>query len=98
MSSTPCVPSESSSARFPPPPFTIGPHRALTGAKRDTKVADVLAELDTSHRDLVTAAVALGHEHFAAGASSREIFEGTGALHYREHAGQIRRWRQSRSD
>ena len=63
-------------------------------AKRDAKLPDILSELEASHRDFVAAANALSEEHFAAGAPARELFEGAGAPHYREHAGQIRQWRE----
>ncbi len=66
-------------------------------AKRSAKLADILAELGASHRDFVTAAAALAEEHFEAGAQARELFEGAGAPHYREHAAQIRRWRDDRA-
>jgi hypothetical protein len=61
---------------------------------RDAKLGDVLAELDAAHRDYVAAAAALSEEHFAAGSPARELFEGAGAPHYREHAAQIRQWRE----
>jgi hypothetical protein len=62
-------------------------------AKRHAKLTDVLAELEASHRDYVAAAAALPEEHFAAGSPARELFEAAGAPHYREHAAQIRQWR-----
>ena len=63
-------------------------------AKRDVKVADVRAELASSHHDFVAAvAAALTDEHLASGAPARELFNGVGPAHYREHAGQIREWR-----
>jgi hypothetical protein len=62
-------------------------------AKRHAKLTDVLAELRASHRDYVAAAAALPDEHFAAGSPARELFEAAGAPHYREHAAQIRQWR-----
>ena len=62
-------------------------------AERHAKLTDVLTELDASHRDFVAAAGALSEEHFAAGSPARELFEGAGAPHYREHAAQIRQWR-----
>ena len=65
-------------------------------AKRGVKVADVLAELSASHRDFMAAAAALSEEHLAAGGAARELFAGTGPLHYREHAAQIRQWREAR--
>jgi hypothetical protein len=62
-------------------------------ARRGVKVADVLDELSASHREFVAAAAALADEHFAAGGAARDLFAGTGPLHYREHAAQIREWR-----
>jgi len=66
-------------------------------AKRHAKLRDILSELDASHRDFVAAAAALPDEHFTAGSPARELFEGAGAPHYREHAAQIREWRNKRS-
>ena len=63
-------------------------------AKRNVKLPEILAELESSHRDFVAAASALPDEQFAAGSPAREMFEGAGAPHYREHAGQIRDWRR----
>ena len=59
------------------------------------KTADVLAELEASHRAFMAAAVALPDAQLAAGGAAREPFEGAGAGHYREHAAQIREWRRS---
>ena len=61
------------------------------------KSADVLAELDLSHRRFVGAAAALPDAHFAPGGGARDPFDGAGAGHYREHAAQIREWRQRSS-
>lgn len=63
-------------------------------AKRGVKVADVLAELTASHRDFVAAAAALADEHLAPGGTARDLFAGIGPQHDREHAEQIRRWRE----
>lgn len=63
--------------------------------KTGVKTADVLAELDASHRAFVAAAGALPDRDFAPGASARDLFEGTGPGHYREHTGQIREWRHT---
>ena len=63
-------------------------------AKRHAKLTDILTELDASHRDFMAAAAALSEENFAAGSTARELFEGAGAPHYREHAAQIRQWRE----
>jgi hypothetical protein len=62
--------------------------------KSGVKMADVLAELEASHRDFVTAAAAVPDAHFAPDAAARGHLEGNGAGHYREHAAQIRAWRQ----
>jgi hypothetical protein len=63
--------------------------------KAGVKVADVLAELDASHRDFVAAAATVPEAHFAPDAPVRGLFDGSGTGHYREHAAQIRQWRQA---
>jgi hypothetical protein len=63
--------------------------------KAGVKTADVVAELDASHRQFVGAAAAVPEPHFAPGGAAREPFEGAGAGHYREHVAQIREWRRS---
>jgi len=62
--------------------------------KRGVKMADVLAQLEASHRDFVRAAGAVPDQHFGV---ARDMLDGAGAGHYREHAGQIRAWRQKES-
>lgn len=62
-------------------------------ARKSAKLADVLADLEASHRHFITAAAAVPDEHFIAGAPARSLFEGAGAEHYREHAAQIRQGR-----
>ena len=62
--------------------------------KAGVKTADVLAELDASHRKLLGAAAPLPSLLFAPGGAARDPFEGAAAGHYREHAAQIRQWRQ----
>ena len=57
------------------------------------KPADVVADLQTSHRAFVAAAAALPEALFAPGGAARDPLEGAGAGHYREHAAQIRQWR-----
>ena len=64
-------------------------------AKRGVKAAEVLAELDASHRDFMAAAAALPDAQLAPESAGRGLFDGTGAGHYREHAAQIRQWRQA---
>jgi hypothetical protein len=63
-------------------------------AKAGVKVADVLAQLDASHRDFVRAVGAVPDAELGA---ARDLIEGTGAGHYREHAAQIRAWREKES-
>lgn len=62
--------------------------------KSGVKTADVLTGLDTSHRDFVGAAARVSDEQFAPGGAARELFEGAGPGHYREHAAQILEWRR----
>ena len=62
--------------------------------KSGVKSADVLAELDLTHRLFVGAAAALPEAQFAPGGTARDSFDGAGAGHYREHSAQIREWRR----
>jgi hypothetical protein len=63
-------------------------------ARQGVKLADGLAELETSHRDFMAAAQALPEAHFAPDTAGRGLFEGCSSQHYREHASQIREWRR----
>ncbi len=63
-------------------------------ARRGVKLADVVAELEASHRDFVAAARALCDEHFAPETAGRGMIENCTSQHYREYAGQIREWRR----
>jgi hypothetical protein len=62
--------------------------------KAGVKSADVLAELDASHRRFVGVAAALPDSLFAPDGAAVGPFDGAGAGHYREHTAQIRQWRQ----
>jgi hypothetical protein len=62
--------------------------------KAGVKPADVLAELDASHREFVAAAATVPDALFAPDGIARGLFDGTGPGHYREHTAQIREWRQ----
>jgi hypothetical protein len=66
----------------------------FVGQKMGVKTADVVAELELSHRRLVAAAAALPEALFAADGAACGPFDGAGAGHYREHTEQIRQWRQ----
>lgn len=61
--------------------------------KAGVKPADVVAELTASHQAFMAAATQVPEACFVPGGPAREPFEGAGAGHYREHAGQIRQWR-----
>lgn len=62
-------------------------------ARKGRAGADILRELDASHRELLTAAGRLSDEHFAEGKPASGLVDGITAAHYREHAEQIRQWR-----
>src|SRR2546430_8495765 len=77
-----------------PPRSTLFPYTTLFRSP-GVKIADVLAELDASHRDFVAAAAAVPEPHFAAGGAAPDLFEGTRPSHYPEHAAQIPEWRRA---
>ena len=64
-------------------------------ARTNAKTSEIVEELESSHRDFVAAATALGEEQLKADAPARKMVDGVGPEHYREHAGQIREWRKS---
>lgn len=66
----------------------------FVAARKEAKPAEILDEVDAFHRSVMAAAAALPEQHFDPDQPARAIFEGTTAQHYREHAGQIRDWRQ----
>jgi len=83
------------------PPYAAGTYddfdawnARFVDQKAGVKTADVLAELDASHRKLLGAAAPLPAALFAADGAARGPFDGAGAGHYREHTEQIRQWRQ----
>jgi hypothetical protein len=59
------------------------------------KVVDIVAELDASHRAFVSAASALPEPLFETGGPGRDLLDGAGTGHYREHTAQIRDWRRT---
>jgi hypothetical protein len=98
------IPALTSIARGEPLPYPAGTYddfdawnARFVGDKVGVKVADVLAELGASHRDFLAAAAAVPDHHFASGATARDLFDGAGPAHYREHTTQIRDWRQHAS-
>ena len=63
--------------------------------KAGVKVTDVVTQLEASHRAFARAAAAVPEQHFG---TARELLDGGGTGHYREHATQIREWRQKASE
>jgi hypothetical protein len=63
-------------------------------ARKGRPSADLLREVDASHRELLSAASRLPDEHFGEGKPASGLVDGVAAGHYREHAEQIRQWRQ----
>jgi Protein of unknown function (DUF1706) len=63
--------------------------------QRGVKAADILARLDSTYRAFVTAAGAVPEAHFEPGGAARDVFDGSGPAHHREHAAQIWEWRQA---
>jgi hypothetical protein len=66
----------------------------FVAAQRGVKTADVVARLETTHREFVGAAAAVPETQFVPGGAARDVFDGSGPAHYREHAAQIRAWRR----
>lgn len=63
-------------------------------ARKGQPGADLLRELDASHRAVLSAAGRLSDEHFGEGKPASGLLDGITAGHYREHAEQIRQWRR----
>lgn len=63
-------------------------------ARKGRLSADLLREVDASHQELLSAASRLPDEYFGEGKPASELVDGVAAGHYREHAEQIRQWRQ----
>jgi hypothetical protein len=63
-------------------------------ARKGQAPAELVRALDASHRDLLSAASRLPDDHFAEGKPASGLVNGVTSGHYREHAEQIRQWRQ----
>ena len=63
-------------------------------AREGRAAVDILREVDTSHRDLLSVASRLPEDHFGEGKQASGLVDGVAGGHYREHAEQIRQWRQ----
>ena len=63
-------------------------------AAHGVKMSDVVARVESSHREFLRAAGAVPEQHFE---DAKGVLDGCGTAHYREHAGQIRAWRQKES-
>ena len=68
----------------------------FAAAKRGEAVADVLLELDKTHQYFLHVAANVPAERFQPGKTAWKLVDGSSAHHYREHAAQIRAWRDSR--
>ncbi len=82
------------------PPYPAGAYddynawnARFVDAGKHAATREILADLESCHRGLMTAAASLGDGHFAPGAPARELLDSIGPQHYRERAAQIRQWR-----
>jgi hypothetical protein len=63
-------------------------------ARKGRAPVDILREVYASHRELLSAVSRLPDEQFGEGRPGSGLVDGVTAGHYREHAEQIRQWRQ----
>ena len=68
----------------------------FAAAKRDVEVTEVLLELDRSHELFMHAASQVPDDRFVPERTAWKIVEMNSAQHYKEHAEEIRAWRESR--
>ncbi len=73
-----------------------GWNEKFAAAKRHEPVADVLLDLDKSHEAFMHAAAQVPDDRFVEGKTAWKIVDGNSAHHYREHADQIRAWREAK--
>jgi hypothetical protein len=66
---------------------------ASTGVGRT--VADVLLDFDKTHEEFMHAAAQVPEDRFQEGKTAWKIVDGNSAHHYREHAEQVRSWRDA---
>jgi hypothetical protein len=63
-------------------------------ARTGAKPAEIVADLEASHRGFMAVASRLDESLFGADGRARALVDGIAPQHYREHAAQIRQWRQ----
>jgi hypothetical protein len=63
-------------------------------ARKGRAAVDILREVDASHRELLSTTSRMPDEHFGEGKPASGLVDGVTVGHYREHAGQIRQYRQ----
>lgn len=63
-------------------------------ARSGRAASQLLDELAASHRELLSVAARLPGDLFGEGKPASELVNGVATAHYREHAAQIRQWRQ----
>ena len=66
-------------------------------ARLGANASGILAELAANHAAFVAAASALPEESFLPGGGAADLVSGTTTGHYREHAEQIRGWREEKA-
>jgi hypothetical protein len=66
----------------------------FVATRRDRATDDLLREMDASHRTLLNAVSRLPETSFAEDQPAAGLVDGVAGAHYREHAAQIRQWRQ----
>lgn len=68
----------------------------FAAARREAEVADVLLEFDKSHEYFLHTAAEVPEERFQPGKTAWKLIDQNSAHHYREHAAQVRAWRQTK--
>jgi hypothetical protein len=64
--------------------------------RRHAEVAEVLLEFDKSHEYFLHAAAEVPDDRFQPGKTAWKLVDQNSAHHYREHADQVRAWRQAK--
>ena len=84
-------------APYPPGAYDDGDawNARFVAAQDGVKAADAAVRLEATHREFVAAAGEVPDSHFVPGGAARDVFDGTGPGHYREHTAQIQAWRRA---
>jgi hypothetical protein len=68
----------------------------FAAARRHAEVAEVLLEFDKSHEYFLRTAAEVPDERFQPGKTAWKLVDQNSVHHYREHAEQVRAWRQAK--